>query len=157
VTAGDAAYGEWEWWAERATGDDFYSIIIASQAAEYNDAAQDGYYVAVNTSGRMDFSRVDNGAITLLMRSADGLVSSGNFKKYKVTRDENDEFSIYYDDTLVTAATGSNPVTDATYTASNYWVFENDTMGGSVGPKIGLVTFEDLTENDIQILKFTEL
>jgi len=48
--------------------------------------------------------------------------------KFKITRSAIGEFTVYVDDVLVTAASGSNPVTDANHTASQYLIVDMDNL-----------------------------
>jgi hypothetical protein len=108
------AYGTWEWYASHGgSATTSFFIII-------NDALTDGYYIEVQSDESVGLYELAAGAPSTLGKSAASLVTADTWHKYKVTRRQSDgQFSFYVDDTLVTAASGSNPVADTTVTSTD--------------------------------------
>jgi hypothetical protein len=141
ITTSAAAYGTWETWILRTNVATMYYLPIAAAAEQRTHATQDGYALFVDTNNAIGLQRYDNGVATQLFKSANGIIVSGSYTKYKVVRTATGEFSVYASDTLVTASVGTNPVTDNTYTTSTYQVldFENN-------HRITLVDLDDDTQ-----------
>ena len=89
----------------------------------------------LGASEEINLSRMNGGGgLTLLGQSSFPLFEEQVYYDMKLTRTLDGEFYFYirggdfgYDDwTLVTVATGSNPVTDAFFTESKYFVIDLD-------------------------------
>jgi hypothetical protein len=123
----EAAYGEWTcriWYDLNTVTPDDHILIIASELGKYNATNQRGYSIRIEEPGYIGISRIDNGVATRLFRSAINYLTKDTTYDLKVTRDSAGQFELFVDDVSVVAATGTNPVTDNTYTKSEYWTFE---------------------------------
>ena len=70
--------------------------------------------------------KVSNGVASNLMYTAVSLGVVGSWEKFKIARTSGGEFSVYLNDTLVVAVSGTNPATDTTFTDAAYLVFDLD-------------------------------
>jgi hypothetical protein len=116
-SATEAAYGTWEFSTTGAAS----TMIIATVAGAYNAAAQNGFQVEINSSGALKLQRITSGAVaSTLMTTANATISLAARARIVVTRSNTGVFTVYADGVKLTAASGSNPATDATHTTSDY-------------------------------------
>jgi hypothetical protein len=123
--------GTWTFWVNKA---DASSTNIRFISSSENFASSNGYQIQIDTDEAVDIERVTSGTPTAVMTSAAGVVTAGQWHKITVKRyagvvDPSDEYgncAVYVDDTLVTAATGSNPVADKTYVSGTHILFDMD-------------------------------
>ncbi len=127
----DKAYGTFEFSVNKgADGNLHYTEFIADS----NDKSGDGYFFYVSNTEAVRLYRRDDGSGTIIMSSADSYVTINTDYRIKITRSLAGVFTVYikggafgWDDwTTVVADSGSNPVTDNTYTTSNYLVADLD-------------------------------
>lgn len=136
-TDDDLAYGTWEWWIYKDAAGAPIVMPVASVAALPTNSSQDGYSVAISAAGALSLNEVSSGVATPLMTTAAATISDDTWTKITLTRSAANSFTVYIDDVSATAATGSNPVTDATTTTSTYMVLDLD-----ASDQVGLVRFE---------------
>lgn len=120
----EAAYGTWEWWAENLDASIDTYIFCASFVGNYNNANQDGYLFSASATEAVRLYEVSSGSLSLLFLSAIDKAPDGVLNKYKVTRSPSGSFSVYVNDELLAADSGSNPVTDTTHTSTKYFVWQ---------------------------------
>jgi len=123
VSETGAAYGTWEWWLYQDSGN---TPIVGFISLTTNGVvAGSGYYNFIEPAGqRLRFW--EPGGSSELFSSINGSISADTWCRYTVKRTLVGEFSTYADGILMTAASGSNPVTDNTKTSSKYLVFNLD-------------------------------
>lgn len=122
------SHGIWEFDINKTAGS---TNIIEFISDKQNTTGDSGY--AIYTSGDNEIALIKRtaGSSTTLMASADGYILPNTWYRVKIERTIYGSFSIYVkggsfgnDWTLVdtTGGSGTNPVTDNTYTTSNYFV-----------------------------------
>lgn len=129
-TPSEAARGTFEACVKYTGTNTAYQMFISTAAAPFSNAAVSGYLLAVGTSiGIVRIFRVTNGTPVTIIGSANGEVSAGVEYHIKVTVGAGGVFTLYKNEELVSTVggTGTNPVTDATHTISNFWTLEPDT------------------------------
>jgi hypothetical protein len=116
-----------------ADGNAIYNAFISSTInAAYQ--AFDGYRWYVATNERIDLQRMSIGSNSVIFGTQTIFIANNTWYRIKITRTLNGEFSLYIrggdfgndDWTLMTALSGSNPVTDNTHKGSIYNVFDLD-------------------------------
>jgi len=127
------AYGEWSFIMDRYQTNTTRVLLIGSDNADVTGGTQNGYYFISGNSGQVTLSKVTAGAGVSLFQSAGGVMVTGTRYKVRVTRNVAGVFSTYLTDMdsgspefLVTAITGTNPVTDTSFSTSNYLVIQGD-------------------------------
>lgn len=150
VTPAQAAYGTWEWWQYKTAGATWPIIsFISSDAVQPADSAQNGYIIQIQSTEEILLRKNTGGApYTTLFSTAAATMPNDTWVKFTITRSAANLFSVYMNDVLLTAATGSNPVTDSTHTTSNYMVLDLD-----AGDKVALERFDD----DIKLFTYEPL
>lgn len=133
----DTAYGEWEFYAYVNAGSPSITILSDRNAA-YQQSNSYNLYLFNGDDIRLYRSTV--GGNVLLFRTAPSYISTNTWYKIKTTRTTDGEFTVYikggdFGDTYqlvdVTEGSGTNPVTDTTYTESKFFVVDND-VGDSI-------------------------
>ena len=124
ATATEAAYGTWEWWFNKTSTGNVSFMFTASAESLIGGGTQDGYLIEASAGELYYLRRVDNGVRADLMFTAGGVVPTDSWNKSRTTRRYDGSFTMYLNDVAVTPAGGTNPITDATYTISNYMVIE---------------------------------
>jgi hypothetical protein len=136
------AYGSWELWLSKAAGSTVYAQIVADVNGAYNATGQDGYLLAIGADQRLNFYRTTNGALSLRCRTDASYTVADTWNEYKITRSGTGEWSLYYNGTLWTVSTGTNPTIENTYTVSDYMIFDLDAGDkiclGNIGGEEGL-------------------
>lgn len=128
ITAAAAAYGAWTFWLDKAGNTAPIFMPIASVNDEPLGATQDGYALRIDISEAVELIKITNGVEASLMKTGNGFISPVLYNKYTITRSITGIFTVYVNDVIATALTGSNPVTDTTYAVSNYMsMFSNST------------------------------
>lgn len=120
-TPTEAAYGDFfVYYNKSATAGTSYINIILD-GLDYT--ADDGYVCYIRDTGRLDLWRRGSAGNQVLMYTAVGYITIGNYVKYRFNRKSNCDFTIYSDDVVVDIAGGggNNPSTDANYTIGNYF------------------------------------
>jgi hypothetical protein len=120
TTPTEAAYGTWKCWFSKSN---LYDVIVSfiSEFPVWNAAGNDGYLVAFNSLERVALQYTVAGVTNNLFTSADGYITPDVMYELSITRSFANSFAVYLDGTLVTALTGSNPVTNAA-TTTGYFV-----------------------------------
>lgn len=133
VTQQRAAYGSWYFRLKHADASSTIFVPIGTVAAAWNDAAQNGYLFQLHSDEKIYFYRLAAGvSAPTLFSTAAGYVAAGTEYEFLLTRTVAGVFTLYIkggaftDWTTVSAATGSNPVTDTTYTTSAWAVADLD-------------------------------
>lgn len=120
IKPSEAAHGRWNFMFRKSLFSNDYIIFIASHADSKTYANQRGYALDFASPSRINLVRIDNGVSTILMQSDPYEFPTSDYFNLTVTRSTEGEFAIYVDDVLVSAETGSNPVTDDTYDECQY-------------------------------------
>jgi hypothetical protein len=135
------AYGTWEFWinkaASGATAPDV--AFIGNQNTDPTDAGFNGYSFRISPSERFQLYKYTNGTPTVPFQTTGGAAELSTWYKVKFTRSSEGEFTGYVDDILIDVTTGTgsgtNPITDNTFTESKYIVLDLD-----AGDKIAYAT-----------------
>jgi hypothetical protein len=139
ITATEASYGEWEIWIKKDPASIIRFFPIAYVDADAGDLTQRGYYLELAANESANFFRDDSGFSTSLFTTAVSTATPSVWQKWTITRDDNEEFEVKLNDVALTAVTGTNPVTDATYTLGHYQVISADQ-----NDEFALSTMEDV-------------
>lgn len=121
-----AAYGTCDFWVNHANNSTTEIIFSASVPLSSSNASQNGYEYVIGSGETMLLRRITAGAYSNRFISNETL-TYGEWTRLKITRDIANSFSMYMDNQLLTAATGSNPTTDSTHTTAEYIVLDLDT------------------------------
>jgi len=124
----DKAYGTWEFDVKENTGLRIYPIMSTI------DDSGDGYRFRILSTESVQFGRYDSGSHSILFATIASYVDANTDYRIKITRSLAGVFTVYikggsfgWDDwTTVVADSGTNPVTDTTYTTSSYFVADLD-------------------------------
>jgi uncharacterized protein (TIGR02145 family) len=137
-TPSTVAYGEWEFDVYKgADGNSFAANLISSEISDYLGSIGDRYSFVFHTDERMYLVRKANGSSTptVIFSSSLTYASNNTWYRIKITRSSAGVFTAYVkggsfgDDYVLVSTTGgsgTNPVTDTTYTTSNYFVADLD-------------------------------
>ena len=117
----EAAYGTWEWYWYHYDGNNIFHIMINDEVSTPAAGTANGYVFRLGTAERWRLRKETAGSIIDLQVSAAGTFNVGQWYKMKVTRSATGEFSVYVDDTLLTMESGTNPITDNTFTTAPYF------------------------------------
>jgi len=130
----DKAYGTWEFDVNKVGADNriILSFIRSNTAGAVNNG--EGYALDINNNEEVKLHRVNEGSYTVLFEIAASYIAINTDYRIKITRSLAGIFTVYikggtfgWDDwTTVVADSGTNPVTDNTYTTSNYLVADLD-------------------------------
>lgn len=126
------AYGSWEWDVYKGGDGNITPVyFISSAIGTYTTNA--GYLAYFNADERSLLDICSAGGISTLFFSQTSYVSISTWYRYKITRNTNGQFLVYLkggvwgkDYVLVSAVNGTNPITNNTYTSSNYFVIDLD-------------------------------
>lgn len=134
ATPSNTAYGSWEMdFYKGGVVDSFGTSIISSTSKAVNNAEMNGYDFGVNSSLQYRLNKRAAGVDSNL-QLANSLITANTWYRIKITRTTTGLFTVLikggsfaptagYDGwTLVSLTSGTNPVTDNTYTTSNYFV-----------------------------------
>lgn len=133
TTSSNTAYGSWEFdWYKGADGNGIRLNFIQSSASLYTTGA--GYMLDIYPDESITLYRFLNGAATPLLNTSASYITNNTWYRMRITRTTTGLFTLLikggtfaptagYDGwTLLGVTGGSNPVTDNTYTTSNYLV-----------------------------------
>ena len=130
----DTAYGEWEFdFNKGADGNNVYVPFIISSHSDWTSTGE-GYYFGVSSTENLIFYRRNGAGATSLFTTVASYISINTDYRIKITRSLAGVFTVYIKGgtfgwdtwTTVVADSGTNPVTDNTYTTSNYLVADID-------------------------------
>ena len=142
-TSAEAAYGSWEFWVYKGGDANVWGMLpIADTIGSYGAVGQDGYMFQIHSNESIIFYETVNGSESVKVNTAADVISINAWYKINITRSNQGSFTIYLDDTPITAVggtPGTNPFTDTTATVSNYICLDFD-----AGDKIA---FSDLIGN----------
>jgi hypothetical protein len=128
----EQAYGTWEFDIYHNDTSTSYLTFISDKSL--GSTLNDGYQILINANESL-YIRRTFGSIFILMQTANSYISANTWYRIKITRTTDGEFTVWikggaFGDayTLVdtTGGTGTNPVTDNTYTTSKYSVLDFD-------------------------------
>lgn len=137
TTASAVAYGTWEFWIYKPNAAAVTVYFISD-----SKSSQTGYAINIGTTETIGVWRYTSGSVTsTLMSVAAGTFPADDWAKFTITRDALNSFSVYMDDVLLTAASGSNPATDSTHTTGKYMQ-----LSTSTDVAIGLAVVDDDTK-----------
>jgi len=122
----DLAYGTYEAYFYKGGANTLRWGWCNDVAAAYEDASQNGYGLAVNSVEIVRLSEMTNGTITSITITDTGVFPVATYAHVKFTREGDDTISLYLDGTLVTAASGSNPIVDSDHTSGKFMTFDFD-------------------------------
>jgi hypothetical protein len=131
----DQAYGEWEWdWYKEGDANQLYFSCISDGIGE--NVTNDSYIIFVGNTEPVWLRRSGSAGNALPLASADSYIEMQTWYRFKLIRTLDGEFHLYIkgggfgtnDWTLVsvTGGSGTNPVTDNSYTVSRYFVIDMD-------------------------------
>lgn len=125
-------YGTWEWSMLQADTNNAPSVFFANQGAAV-DSSDDGYRFFINTDEAFGLDKYVSTSSTVLLRSSNSYVTTGQWYKIRITRTPEGVFTVYHStDNGVTwtqtdsSQDGSNPFTDTSITSSSHFVFDGD-------------------------------
>ena len=152
-TASEFAYGEWIFFIGRnENSDDVKVLFIADTIGDEAAAGQDGYNLTISTNFEVELNKSTAGVETNLFKTAVDTAVPYDVNGFKIIRDGSGIFTVYMYDmdigtwSLLTASTGTNPVTDNTHTTSEYIVFDARQYGFLVwSNKNGFQNFSKVT------------
>lgn len=111
------AYGVWEFEYLKATS--AFNSFIAVISVDENHNSSGNYWFTILTTGAIRLITTGAG---VLFESQPGVITD-SYSKIKLVRRYNGEFSVYVNDVMLPAVTGSNPVVNNTYFVARYFVF----------------------------------
>jgi hypothetical protein len=121
LSASEAAYGTWEGWIyKELDASDMYIFFVSSANVAPDDATQNGYAILFSSTEAIKILKITAGSATILASTADAAFALGTWYKFKTQRRYNGQIALYLNDTLVTVASGTNPIIDTTHTSSNF-------------------------------------
>ena len=128
------AYGTWQWdYVKVAAG----SVVQFDFVNTQHDGDGNGYRLRVNASEAINFQRIASGGSTTLATSSNACIVTATKYTFRVTRNLEGVFTWYIKGgayavwTKIDASvTGTNPVTDSTYTTGDHFSFEISTAAG---------------------------
>ena len=123
MNQGSRCYGTWEFWMKHGVSDT-WAIYISENLLDYPNLI--GYRFGWWGSNYFFLTKSD-GAIAQDIFASNETAPDNTWYKVKVTRGVNGEFNFYINDTLLTAFSGSMPVTDTTYATAQYFKFNMTT------------------------------
>ena len=129
------AYGTWEFYWYSGGASNFTVIyFVGDELGDYNTNA--GYLAYMNPDEQVYLKKSDGiGEVTTLFYTTTSYIENFIWYKIKIVRTSAGQFSTYVKGGVfgstyvlidVTGGTGTNPVTDNTYTSSNYFVLDFD-------------------------------
>ena len=126
-TPTESAYGEWNWLILKAADlNSMYMQFIASVVGGQAATGQNAYQFMLGNDEKFRLRELINGSVTTNHFIGDTIYDLNTWYDLKITRTTDGEFSMYVDNQMITADTGSNPFTDTTWTESKYMTFEVD-------------------------------
>ena len=118
-------YGTWEWDVYHSAGTESRVYFIASSSIAHGSTGQSGYMLSILSTERIVLHRNNgDGSSSTMFQTDQDYVPENAWIRLRVTRKTNNEFITYFSLdsgltwTEVVESSGSNPVTDATYTTS---------------------------------------
>ena len=118
---------QWEFFVNltfNTSSANFVDVYLVSENENLLSAGNNGYFVRIGgTPDEISFYKITGGTISLLINGTDGVTNfSNNVLRVKVTRDQNNIWTLSYD----TTGTGNNyfsepTATDASFNTSNYF------------------------------------
>jgi len=127
------AYGEWEFDVNKVGAGNTCRIqFISSTTSTYPNFI--GYRFSINNDESIEFRSFSGASSSLLFQTTISYISFNVNYRIKITRTLDGTFTVYikggafgWDSwTTVVASSGTNPVTNNTYTTSNYFVCDLD-------------------------------
>lgn len=121
------AYGTWEFDLYKGTGASSFAFI-----GETSDAVTNGYTIKFPAANQFILRRVD---ATNIMSTVSSYIENNTWYRIKVTRTSDGEFTVsikggdFGDEYVLvdtTSGSGTNPVTDNTYTTSDFFLVDLD-------------------------------
>ena len=125
------SYGTWEFDLLKGGEENTITIKFIGTNTDAYTSDSENYIIQIPTSERLGLFK-GSGASTLFFTATD-FFSNNEWHHVTATRTTDNEFTAYLDGVLVdvTGGSGTNPVTDNTYTSSNFIVLDLD-----VGDKV---------------------
>lgn len=129
----NVAYGQMEWdWLKGDTNNVSAIGFINDRIAPYTGATNPSYFIQLQSDESVRLNRAN---ITTLLGSATSYITNNTWYRMRITRTLGNVFSVYIlggvftNWTLVstTGGSGTNPVTDANYLTSKWFVLDLDT------------------------------
>lgn len=141
VTAGrlfssfNQVYGVWEFDWYKDLDASTITFVFISDRKNIVSNADEGYRIIFMNTEAIRLRKDTGGGSSDLMETATSYLNIDTWYNIKVVRNSTlneyvngavGTFAVYVDGVLATASTGSNPVTDNTYTSSRFMIFDND-------------------------------
>jgi len=155
--ASTQAYGKWEFDLYKG-GDGNLEYFHLINSNTLHDSGNDGYGLTIGSLEPLLFFKSTNGSRSNLFNTADSYIDNNTWYRLKVERTGDGEFTVYIkggsfgDDYVlvdVTGGSGTNPVTDNTYTTSAYMVADldaGDKLRGVWSTDTGGIPVSDFTD-----------
>jgi len=132
----DKAYGTWEFDVNKGGADDILTIIFINDNIETFTSNKNSYYFQIYSNEALYFSRYSEGSEQSLFYTAASYIAINTDYRIKITRSLAGVFTVYikggtfgwdsWTTVSVAGGSGTNPVTDNTYTTSNYFIADLD-------------------------------
>ncbi len=135
----EAAYGTWEYWLYKGGDGNALHVSIKDEVNLPRGGSANGYIFRMGASERFRLRRETAGVVADLATTDAGFFNVDQWYKFKITRNNVGEFSIYIDDVLVPVTGGTNPVTNNTHTSLPYIVVDMDDLD--------MISFADIGGN----------
>ena len=120
MDGGSCMYGTWDFWVKHGSTDT-WAIYLSDNLLDYPDYI--GYRFGWWGSNFFFLSRGSGGGGSSDIFHGNESPPEDEWYNIKITRAVSGEFNIYKDGVLLTAATGTMPITDTTYTSAEYFKF----------------------------------
>jgi hypothetical protein len=138
ATLSHQAFGTWEWDMYKLDASEVFVLFTASVVGNRTATGQDGYYLGSSNAENLILGKNTDGTPSALYVGANGIINASQWYHYKVTKIKPGVMSLLVDGVLVAASSGSNPVTDTSFSTSVFTVLDND-----AGDRVANFTYKD--------------
>jgi hypothetical protein len=141
ATLSHQAFGTWEWDMYKLDASEVFVLFTASVVGNRTATGQDGYYLGSSNAENLILGKNTDGTPSALYVGANGIINASQWYHYKVTKIKPGVMSLLVDGVLVAASSGSNPVTDTSFSTSVFTVLDND-----AGDRVANFNYKDEIE-----------
>ena len=129
MSPSEAAYGQWEWSYKTVTAGQSPIVGLIGSVPKYmTDASYNGYLVWVHASNQIWLCKYTAGVLSTIFSTANAYTVANTWYRFRVIRTVAGAFYVYIKGGIYTGWTlasavggsGSNPVTDTSFTTSNF-------------------------------------
>ncbi len=126
-TETEAAFGYCKFWIyKELDAAELRVYINASVVGALADGDMDAYLIRFQNDESILFNKRTAGAGAALFDTAASVFNIEQWYEVEITRTPDGEFSVYLDGTLISVASGANPVTDTVHTTAKYFMLDLD-------------------------------